>query len=159
MQLFTFIRADLGNYKPKPPPPIGENGTGFGAPDLDEPSFPKSLLLLRPLHTLFDLNPVAAAAQSSVPKPEDLDLDNWIIPPPRNARAEDEATKEKIGKTKSGKGKEKAHGEGKVKSSKKRPKRDEDLTPTVDADETPESRAERERVRAFQTFGVRLGYF
>lgn len=73
-----------------------------------EPSFPKSLLLLDPLFTPYTLNPVAPEAQSSVPVPEGLDLDAWIVPEANTAlrvekerkTAEKKKRKDKKGKSK-----------------------------------------------------------
>ena len=86
MQLFKFIQADLTSFKPKPPgsTPSGfatEGTSAFDPVQVTEPDYPKSLYLLQPLFTgAYSLNPVAAEAQTSVPVPEGLDLDAWIVP-------------------------------------------------------------------------------
>ena len=79
VQLFAFIRADLASFRPDDDstigPPVNETGP--------YPAYPKSLLLINPLFSAYDLNPVNTAAQDSIPVPESLDLDAWIVPPPR----------------------------------------------------------------------------
>ncbi|KAG6812847.1 hypothetical protein H0H92_015945 [Tricholoma furcatifolium] len=143
LQLFRFIQADLDSHRPKPPPTPGfSTDTEFFSP---EPRFPKSLYLLEPLSGTYELNAVASGAQASVPVPEGLDLDAWIVPPPQEPVADLPTERKKKGK----KGKEKDVGETKVKGSKKKKKKDEeleygDVLVPVDADiETPEEKAER----------------
>ncbi|KAF8079147.1 adaptin N terminal region-domain-containing protein [Lyophyllum atratum] len=147
LQLFRFIQADLDAHRPKPP-----TTPGFSTPDSgmsSEPRFPKSLYLIQPLSATYELNPVAANAQESVPVPEGLDLDAWIVPPPREAVPEQPAER-KAKKGKKGKAKEGA--EGKVKGSKKK-KQDEVvygevLTPPEPEVETPEEIAARAKRKA-----------
>jgi AP-3 complex subunit delta-1 len=103
---------------------------------------------------LYDLNPVALNAQASVPVPEGLDLDAWIVPPPPDtafdsAGEEDDGVERKAKKTK--KGKEKAHNGSKSKGGKKRQKEEGaavTLATVASTVETAEERAEVERVRA-----------
>ncbi|GLB43563.1 putative part of the AP-3 complex, an adaptor-related complex which is not clathrin-associated [Lyophyllum shimeji] len=148
LQLFRFIQADLEAHRPKPP-----TTPGFATPDLDisaEPRFPKSLYLIQPLSATYELNPVATNAQASVPTPEGLDLDAWIVPPPREAVPEEPAER-KVKKGKKGKAKEGA--EGKIKRSKKKQQQDEMvygdvLTPAEPEVETPEEIAARARRKA-----------
>ncbi|KAJ7897229.1 Adaptor protein complex AP-3 delta subunit [Mycena olivaceomarginata] len=79
VQLFAFIQADLNAYKPKPVDnPFAEAASSFDPIGTAEPRFPKSLYLIQPLHEVYELNPVALAAQASVPIPDGLDLDAWI---------------------------------------------------------------------------------
>ncbi|KAH7930472.1 Adaptor protein complex AP-3 delta subunit [Leucogyrophana mollusca] len=153
LQLFTFIKRDLAAYRPK-------SGSGYadvGASSFDpvsEPSYPKSLYLIRPLFSSYELNPVASAAQASVPVPEGLDLDAWIVPSMQesivNAHSEDtdDPAERRTRKSKKGKEKEGAS-RSKAKSGKK--KRDDDpkevLTPPVEV-ETAEEKAEREKRKA-----------
>ncbi|KAF7347534.1 AP-3 complex subunit delta [Mycena venus] len=112
VQLFTFIQADLNAYRPKPVDnPFAEASSSFDPIGSAEPRFPKSLYLLQPLHGAYDLNPVALAAQASVPVPEGLDLDAWIVAPPQEPAPEVDADV-KARKVKKGKGKEKAMGTG-----------------------------------------------
>ncbi|TDL20898.1 Adaptor protein complex AP-3 delta subunit [Rickenella mellea] len=131
LQLFGFIRADLAAHRPKPAP---QYVNGFAdpstaafdpaAPDA-EPLFPKSMYLLHPLFKAYALNPVAPEAQASIPIPEGLDLDAWIVPQARSVAdggADDESDikgKKKEKRDKKGKGKEKAGGSknGKPKAS------------------------------------------
>ncbi|KAK7464464.1 AP-3 complex subunit delta [Stygiomarasmius scandens] len=150
-QLFAFIQADLNSYRPKPDiPSFTDAGSSFDS--ITEPHFPKSLLLIEPLVSSYELNPVAPNAQASVAVPDGLDLDSWIIPPPVETKPV-EIEEKKTKKSKKGKGKELSS--TKVKNGKKKKKDDGDslnggnggiLTP-VDA-ETEEERAERERRRA-----------
>ena len=114
-----------------------------------EPLFPKSLYLIRPLFTTHNLNPVALTAQASVPIPEGLDLDAWIVPSQqeRVEEEEDDEAARKVKKGKKGKGKE-TNGV-KAKNGKRRYKDDEILgtpTPPELEVETPEEKEERERV-------------
>ncbi len=121
-----------------------------GATTSQDFGFPKSLYLIHPLFSTYELNPVAPHAQASVPVPTGLDLDVWIVPPHQEPAAPaTEEVKEKK-KSSSKKGKEEANGKKKSKtSSKKKLKQvellqDGDVLVPVDPDvETPE---ERERV-------------
>ncbi|TFK42007.1 Ap3d1 protein [Crucibulum laeve] len=156
MQLFNFIQADLNSYRPK-----SQSTSGYStlAPSLSfetlpsmEPHFPKSLYLIQPLFNIYELNPVAQNAQASVPVPEGLDLDAWIVPPPREVtpQVEEEGYGERrVKKVKKGKTKE-TNGT-KTKSGKKKQKEPLErdvLTPVEPDAETPEGRAERERRKA-----------
>ncbi|KAI8990678.1 Ap3d1 protein [Trametes punicea] len=156
LQLFTFIRADLSAYKPKPRNDLlyGDSSTnGFGEPSA-EPHFPKSLYLIKPLFSAYELNAVALSAQASVPVPDGLDLDAWIVPwqeepalgPEPGEHEAVEGKKAKKGKkTAAGKSK---RGKGKAKADDD----DEDGAARGSASpaliETAEERAERERRRA-----------
>ncbi|KAF8515768.1 Adaptor protein complex AP-3 delta subunit [Hysterangium stoloniferum] len=146
LQLFTFVKADLSAFKPKVRPlaPTVEFDNAFAdAPLPSEPHFPKSLYLISPLTTSYELNPVAREAQGSVPVPEGLDLDSWIIPPPKE-ESKLEAAHTAPTKKKKGKGKEKAeNGEGKAKKQKTKT-----ISPVNVPEETVDERAERERRRA-----------
>lgn len=155
LQLLTFVRADVSVFQPKPAPLTDADDAGyndaFGVDAPAEPRFPKSLFLVRPLFGAYELGPVAAQAQASVPVPEGLDLAAWIVPPPADALARDvdEGEDALVGKKKKkGKGKETAG--AKPKRKKRREGELEDgmggdaLTPSVV--ETEEEKAERERV-------------
>lgn len=159
-QLFSFVQADLASHRPHAKAPSSDS---FGGSFQDSTSdstnelyFPKSLLLLQPLFSAYELNPVASSAQSSVPVPDGLDLDQWIVPPPREEKNQksDEPDAELIAyhknakKSKKGKEKETARNGVKGKNGKKKPKQADDaLTPPEDLPvETPEEKAERERV-------------
>ena len=154
LQLFTFIRADLAAFRPKPKPaPAPQDfGPGFSNGFADppqqsvEPNFPKSLYLIRPLNIGYDLNPVAREAQASVPVPEGLDLDSWIITPPKEDLLEGrDATTNGMAKKKKSKGKERAGtSAGKVKSVRKKEKSVAEVN--IQPEETPEEMAEQERV-------------
>lgn len=97
---------------------------------------------------------MAANAQASVPVPEGLDLDAWIVPPPSEPAPSDmkthdgETGERKVKKSKKGKGKEVSETKG--KGVKKRRKEDGHggnsvvLMPTEP--ETAEELVERERV-------------
>lgn len=145
MQLFRFIQADLDAHRPKPLTTPGSSSSFDSDPTAD-PRFPKSLYLIQPLFSAYELNPVALAAQASVPVPEGLDLDAWIVAPPRESAPEEPANR-KVKKVKKGKGKE--VNSNKTRSVKKRPQEEEndDLLAPVEAEiETAEERAERARV-------------
>lgn len=99
------------------------------------------------------MNPVALSAQASVPIPDGLNLDAWIVPPPADAAPEtrgdvDENGVRKVKKSKKGKGKE-VNG-NKLKAGKKKQKEEEKNIHTealipIETEETPEEQAERER--------------
>lgn len=97
------------------------------------------------------MNPVALTAQASVPIPDGLDLDAWIVPPPPDPTSAADIEK-KVKKSKKGKDKE-VNGAKVVKNGKKKRKQDEDdretirLTAVTPEIETAEERAQRERVR------------
>jgi len=90
VQLLNFIDADLRNHQPPKSSdteidvPAVEGG--FEADDADNkdadtnPPYPKSLFLLQPLFTAYELNAVAPQAQYAVPIPEGLDLDRDFVP-------------------------------------------------------------------------------
>ncbi|KAH7886244.1 adaptin N terminal region-domain-containing protein [Phlebopus sp. FC_14] len=151
LQLFTFIKHDLASHRPK-----GENGfTDVASSTFDpiaEPSFPKSLYLIHPLFSTCELNPVAPAAQASVPVPDGLDLDAWIVPSmeePLVIDEEEEVVDRKVKKSKKGKEKESASGTPvKTKGGKKKRKEDNASLEEQEQEETPEQRAERERLHA-----------
>jgi AP-3 complex subunit delta-1 len=116
---------------------------------LEEPRFPKSLYLIHPLFTGYELNPLGINAQTSVVIPEGLDLDSWIVPPPREAEPH-HVDDEKDGsgkKARSKKGKGKDVGSA-TTSKKKKGKENGDHTMLIPADseETPEERVQREKV-------------
>ncbi|KAL0951907.1 hypothetical protein HGRIS_008562 [Hohenbuehelia grisea] len=152
LQLFNFIQADLNSYRPKPDS-LGFDASdagpssGFDSPPSSEPHFPKSLFLLQPLFSAHELNPVALAAQESVPVPDGLDLDAWIVPPPKEvvlseAEGGEGVVKVKVKKVNKGKGKA-------VKSGKKKKHTDENgAAGGYEVEETPEERAERLRRKA-----------
>lgn len=97
---------------------------------------------------------MAQSAQQSIPIPEGLNLDAWIVPPPQEIDEE-----RKIKKSKKGKGKEI---NGSKPRSGKRKKGDhveeiveEDPVASQDL-ETPEERAQREQVNKWLCFPVFL---
>lgn len=149
LQLFRFIDADLNSFRPK----ISsldlpdDNVSGF-APE-DDLHFPKSLYLIQPLSS-YQLNPVAKVAQASVPVPEGLDLDAWIVHPPEDPVQDGPESTERKKKSKNGKGKGTS---GEKKNSKKKRKDDDGgliaLASPEPEVETAEERAERERVRQY----------
>ncbi|KAJ3755997.1 adaptin N terminal region-domain-containing protein [Lentinula raphanica] len=157
IQLFNFILADLNAYRPRPVDnPFDESSSSFaGSSVASEPSFPKSLFLIQPLFSSYDLNPVAQHAQASVPIPAGLDLDAWIVPPPPDplsliGNGEKHAKK----KSKKEKGKDAlSNSKGKKKQRAENGNGyDEDhfvtLAPQEPEAETEEQRLERERRRA-----------
>lgn len=106
---------------------------------------------MRPLFSTYDLNPVAVGAQASVPVPEGLNLDAWIVPPPKDdvddevTDANGEAATIKVKKSKKGKGK--AVNGGKTKKSHAHHDAEALDTPSAAPVETEEERSEREQVR------------
>ncbi|RPD64688.1 Adaptor protein complex AP-3 delta subunit [Lentinus tigrinus ALCF2SS1-7] len=159
LQLFTFVRADLAAFKPHPRSELlyGDAGAetfgGSSSPPIAEPQFPKSLYLIKPLFGAYELNAVALTAQASVPVPEGLDLEAWIVPPQEEpVLSQDTATEEapegkrvKKGKKDTGKTKRKGKGKGKAREDESG---DEEggHAPATPVAETAEERAERERV-------------
>jgi len=149
VQLFNFIRADLASHRP-------EEVSTVGVPS-DEtnqsPAYPRSLLLINPLSSAYELSSVNIAAQDSIPVPESLDLDAWIVPPPREFTVPDTVTEDDTqgGERRSAKKKVKSKGKGKGKEKEKGPKattRDPQivLIPSLAPSETEEDRAEHEKV-------------
>jgi AP-3 complex subunit delta-1 len=97
------------------------------------------MYLLQPLRMSFELNYVAPHAQGVVPVPEGLNLDSWIVPPPK-IRLDEEPVPKQPKKSKS-KGKEKVREkDGDV--TKKRTKKKIEL----ESQETAEEKAAREKV-------------
>ncbi|KAF9469633.1 Ap3d1 protein [Collybia nuda] len=152
VQLFHFIKTDLNGHRPKSSPAASFSAPGPSSStehlnDM-EPRFPKSLYLIQPLFTTYELGPVALSAQESIYVPEGLDLDAWIVPPPREVAPVEEVG-EKKKKSKKGKGKE-TDG-GKVKNTKKKVREDDygDVLIPLEPDiETPEEIAERAKRKA-----------
>ena len=154
LQLLTFVRADISIFQPKHETnniDFGEDGSSaFGMEDTPaEPRFPKSLYLVRPLFSAYELNPVAINAQAHVPVPEGLDLNAWIVPPPPEegtveVEDEDGFAVTKVKKGRKGKGKEPAGTKTKRKKRREDEMQGDILAPGVE--ETEEERAERERV-------------
>ncbi|KAI6037461.1 armadillo-type protein, partial [Pisolithus microcarpus] len=104
--------------------------------------------LIHPLFSAYELNPVASAAQASVPVPEGLSLDTWIVPSiqvPVHDEHESEVLVEKKVKKKSKKGKEKESSNGTRSKGMKKKKEDEEVLVPLEESETPEEIAERER--------------
>lgn len=149
------MNADIQAFRPRPSISYDEDEEGFGGTSSSsvEPRFPKSLFLVHPLFSVYELNPVAASAQASVPIPEGLDLDAWIVPPPREDTVDEGEGRGdvavKVKKSKKGKGK--AVGNGKSKKQKRgdvleyEPE-DDDTSAAQTPIETEEEKAERERV-------------
>lgn len=152
MELFTFIRADLNSYRPITEDGLsyGDSNTSSSTPSLStQPNFPKSLFLIRPLSATYELNAVASTAQASVSIPEGLDLDAWIVQPPKAVTNGVEQVEEGLGERKknSKKGKEKATARSKAKGKKlDRGGHANEIVPAQEIIETEEERAERERV-------------
>jgi len=154
LELFTFISADINSYRPRPDivsqgPTAGPSSSAGELTPLEEPRFPKSLYLIHPLFSGYELNPVGTNAQTSVVIPEGLDLDSWIVPPPReavphNVDDEKEGSGKKV-RSKKGKGKDVGSA---ATSKKKKAKENGDHTMLIPADfeETPEESVQREKV-------------
>lgn len=153
LQLFTFVRADLTSYRPPVERSFGYEDNAGSSSNISEPDFPKSLFLIHPLFSTYELNTVAPSAQASVPVPEGLNLDAWIVPPPKDAMVhvvesdEDGTTVEtkKVKKVKKGKGKETG---GTVKAKMKKKKDGDGAREVLEPAEemTEAERSELERV-------------
>jgi len=124
LQLFTFIKHDLAAYRPRAESGLAD-ALSSGFDPVDELSFPKSLYLIRPLVSSYELGPVAAAAQASVPLPDGLDLDAWIVPAMQEPLLDDESQM--------------------IEKKRKEDPLVDELAPQEQV-ETAEERAERERV-------------
>ncbi|KAI0828832.1 Ap3d1 protein [Trametes gibbosa] len=157
LQLFAFVRADLAVHKPKPRVDslYGDGGgSGFGEPTTAEPRFPKSLFLLKPLFSAHPLNAVAHSAQVSVPIPDGLDLEAWIVPWQAEAtpaaELDDGVEGKKVKRSKKDRDTGKTKRKGKAKAIHDDVNVDEDGARSASpsqATETVEERAERERRR------------
>lgn len=153
LNLLRFTRADIDAYRPKTEHVLSFGESSFTALDTasGEPHYPKSLFLIRPLYAAFELNAVALTAQARVPIPDGLDLDSWIVPPPKEmaevVQADDDEVAELKKKRKSKKGKEKDTGAVKSKG-RKQAHRDDDENTLIAPAETEEEQAERERRKA-----------
>ena len=145
MQLFAFIRADLASFRPEDDstdPPVNETS--------QNPTYPKSLLLINPLFSAYELNSVNTAAQDSFPLPESVDLDAWIIPPPRQYTMPDavpadytpEGERPSVKKKLKGKGKHK--GKEKMSQAATHSSQTEPI-PSPGLSETEDDKAEREK--------------
>lgn len=155
LQLFAFIFADLKSYQPKHLQSSSflpaATPSGFEDQQDANTDFPKSLYLIQPLLDSYELNPVASSAQASVPIPEGLDLDAWIVPPPLvKSPITDDATTEKKKKKKSSKGKETAtNGKKRKKKTKEVEEYEVETLAPIETEETPEEKALREQVGYF----------
>jgi AP-3 complex subunit delta-1 len=139
--------------------PLPESSSQLDGPPSrsDELRFPKSLYLIQPLVTPYELNPVAATAQASVVPPEGLNLDAWFVEPPSEVTSyvqADDADVLKTKKTKKGKAKDLVSGAN--LSGKKTSKNgDGALINTADL-ETPEEIAQRDKVWVAKCYGYIL---
>jgi len=136
----------LSQFKPRPTESFAFAGDSDGFESaVTVPEFPKSLYLIHPLVSTYPLNPVAPAAQANVPIPDGLDLDNWIVPPPKNVVPAPTTGEDERGRRpKKRKGK-KTEANGRVKEKAANKPLQEDVL--ILAPETEEEKAERERVR------------
>jgi AP-3 complex subunit delta-1 len=163
LELFAFIKADISSHQTKA---LSNSTNTTSQPDsgpASDPAYPKSLFLIQPLHAR-PLHPVplsAVAGSSSTyqtgpswinaPIPEGLDLESWIIPPPKStSRAEggDENLAPSPGLVSSErkKGKQKANvGDGTTKKKKKAQEAASNSAATPSR-ESPEEKAARARV-------------
>jgi AP-3 complex subunit delta len=160
MQLFTFIRADLASFRSEDPT------AGLLVNDANQhPAYPKSMLLINPLFSNYQLNSVNIAAQDSIPVPEILDLDAWIVPPPKEFSTADAATandtqqgerpltKKKV----KGKGKEKGKGKDSKVLTTKPLGTQPDHSPSPGPSETEEEKIEREKASDCIKFALQGG--
>ncbi|KAG9098805.1 AP-3 complex subunit delta [Ceratobasidium sp. UAMH 11750] len=135
LQLFRFIQADVSGFEAKRTAIAADSEGAASELPSGEPSYPKSMYLLQPLRVSFELNYVAPHAQSAVPVPEGLDLDRWIVPPPKVKHQEEDVPRRPK--------KSKAKGKEKGAAGKKGKKKAE-----PEVEETPEEKAAREKARA-----------
>jgi AP-3 complex subunit delta-1 len=115
IQLLTLVKGDLDLFRPEMLPTHSPALQGFSnefddivSLPIGTPPFPKGLLLLRRLVSAYSLRPVATNAQKQVPMPDGLNLDKWIISPPRRAVHDELDGDDKKKKKKKGKGKARA---------------------------------------------------
>lgn len=164
MQLFVLIEADLGSFKPLSQAPeylYEDDASNVFARDsvnsTGDLRFPRSLLLVRPLHTAYELRPVGPEVQRQIKPPPGLDLDSWIVPPPKKAVLARAIDEEGVTiKKKKKKGKEKTITEGHetpVKKKKKGGATTPDVKKYSDA-LTPEETAELERVGILRNYPI-----
>jgi len=155
LELCTLISADLNSYRPRadvisPGPIAGPSSFGSEVTPSEEPRFPKSLYLIQPLFSGYELNPVGTNAQASVAIPEGLDLDSWIVSPPLETVSHNVDDKEDGSKKKARGKKMKGKDVGSSITSKKKKGNESHerimLIP-IDSEETPEERIQREKVR------------
>jgi AP-3 complex subunit delta-1 len=97
LQLFRLLEADLSASKP-PPAEHRARDTFGGEPEFEnafaqdnadaeknengdsaQPNYPKSLFLLRPLLTGYEMNSIGYKAQESVKVPDDLNLEATLV--------------------------------------------------------------------------------
>lgn len=157
LQLFSFISADINSYLPNlgiasSSPLPGSSSRSDGSPSRSEElRFPKSLYLIQPLFTPYELNPVAITAQASVVLPEGLNLDTWFVePPPQVISQADDADLGKTKKAKKGKAKDLSFNP-KLSGQRTSKNGDGALIDTVESDvETPEEIARRKAERLAQ---------
>jgi AP-3 complex subunit delta len=156
LQLFTFIRADLASFRLEDPI------AGLPVDDANRhPAYPKSMLLINPLFSNYQLNSVNIAAQDSIPVPEFLDLDAWIVPPPKEFSTADAATANDTQQGERPWTKKKVKGKGKEKDSKvltkKPPGTQPDHSPSPGPSETEEEKIEREKASNLIKFALQGG--
>lgn len=179
LQLFAFVKADISARQAKLKPAASASASTTTEPSassstpaaLDlEPGYPKSLFLVQPLHAR-PLRPIPQAQVPSpvgssriiptlkrlrarVPVPEGLDLDAWIVPPPKSAVRhahgdEDDDDNTPVVSAKRRKGKDKADGtgtDGKTKGKKKKVKEGAGAESAGAGGESAEEIAARARV-------------
>jgi AP-3 complex subunit delta-1 len=164
LQIFVLIEADLASFKPQPLVPeylYEDDASNIFAKDpansTDGPRFPKSLLLVRPLHIAYELRPVGPEMQRQIEPPPGLDLDAWIVPPPKKRVTAGAIDEEVTIKKKKKKGKEKTiiGGEG---APVKKKRKSATLTPEARKYSgvlTPEEAAELEKVGILYDYRVK----
>ncbi|KAI9454892.1 Adaptor protein complex AP-3 delta subunit [Lactarius psammicola] len=139
VKLFTFIQADLVSFHLEDPaagPPVDNAG--------QHPTYPKSLLLINPLFSTYELNSVNSAAQDSISVPEGLDLDVWIVPPPQEFLMPAAAVTNDSQEVEHPPTKKKVKGKGKARSSKVATIKPQD--PQIDPINPPDPSETEERI-------------
>jgi AP-3 complex subunit delta len=112
IQLLTLVKGDLDLFRPEVlpihSPAIQEFPNEFEdllSFPISTPAFPKGLLLFKRLVSAYSLRPVASNAQKQVAVPDGLNLDKWIVAPPRRTFHDEPDGEEKKKRKKKGKGK------------------------------------------------------
>ena len=117
------------------------------------------MLLINPLFSAYELNSVNTAAQSSIPVPESLDLDVWIVPPPREFTVPEAAPVDDTLEGEHPSIKKKLKNKGKRKGKEKMSQAatlgsQTDPVPSPGSLETEEDRVEREKASRSVKIGL-----
>lgn len=89
LQLLRFIQAEIKSHN-APPDPSADGPDMPNAFADGNVSYPKSLYLISPLFSAYEMNPVSVKAQELVPVPEGLDLNAVLVAPSAYALGQDD---------------------------------------------------------------------